>query len=181
MYSLGLGGWGQLGLGDIWRRMLSPECVAELQDKWVLCVEVGENHSCAITDTNALFTWGKGDNWQLGQGDSKGRSLPKQVHFEKRFVLHVSAGSEHTLVELDDNSVWQFGYARRMLQGAENTYIVIAGPGKPVAAPNIRVRCPWSRMRGPNPDASEASEAGDSNSESDDTVFGWAMKKFRWV
>ena len=47
----------------------APTLVDGLTDKNVVCVVAGGEHSAAVTEDGALYTWGKGSYGRLGHGE----------------------------------------------------------------------------------------------------------------
>mmetsp|Transcript_38958 Transcript_38958/g.63691 ORF Transcript_38958/g.63691 Transcript_38958/m.63691 type:complete len:1180 (+) Transcript_38958:2-3541(+) len=74
LYSWGRNDYGQLGHGDI-DRQLTPKKVEFFAKMKVIGCECGGWHSCAITDTQQVFMFGKNDEGQLGIG-----SMDKEPH-----------------------------------------------------------------------------------------------------
>jgi alpha-tubulin suppressor-like RCC1 family protein len=85
-------------------------------------VACGWWHSALITDTGALWTWGCGQQSQLGHGDSINRSQPALVSLDHLLadasaeqqsaglaVADVSLGWTHSLALLADGRVIVFG------------------------------------------------------------------------
>jgi len=58
-------------------------------------IACGNYHSLAVTDDDALYSWGCGVDGQLGHGDYETIQLPKRVNIPK--VYQVSGGSSHTM------------------------------------------------------------------------------------
>lgn len=48
----------------------TPTLVTALEGKNVVNIAAGSNHSAAVTDEGALYTWGKGSYGRLGHGES---------------------------------------------------------------------------------------------------------------
>ncbi len=65
----------------------------------------GGSHSLATTRDNKLFTWGKGRNGQLGQGDQVAsvaayRTQPVQIA-SVGVVTSIAAGKDHSCVVVE--------------------------------------------------------------------------------
>ena len=48
-----------------------PEIVPALVGHRIIAVSCGQYHTCAVSDRGDVFTWGKGEMGQLGQGEAK--------------------------------------------------------------------------------------------------------------
>ena len=78
LFSFGCGGSGQLGRGDAVHQP-QPKRVAALAKERVVSVAAGNYHSLALTVEGALFSFGSGEEGQLGHGDWATQLQPKQV------------------------------------------------------------------------------------------------------
>ena len=77
VFTWGGGECGVLGLGDVWTDMLVPTLVGgELQNKVVVQVAAGDEHSSCVTEDDSVYTWGKNDEGQLGQEGVDDANLP---------------------------------------------------------------------------------------------------------
>ena len=65
----------------------------------------------AVTQGGKLFVWGDGQAGQHFLGDTDSRLVPTQVGgaLDGATVVDVSGGAEHSLVSLDDGTVWGCG------------------------------------------------------------------------
>jgi len=86
------------------------QCVAVGCESGERFVEVtaGENHTCALGITGALYCWGKNDKGQLGLGDLIERLEPTPVE-EAAGWETVAAGWKHTCAQKRDNTTWCWG------------------------------------------------------------------------
>ena len=80
-----------------------------LQGKDIVQVAAGRRHSVALTREGELYTWGGGHYGALGHGSRKDCPEPTLVQGFRSPVIHVSAGSDHTVVLLADGKVFAFG------------------------------------------------------------------------
>lgn len=63
-------------------------------------------HSCALTSTGAVYTWGLGEGGRLGHGDSLDRAFPSRVEgLAGHVVAAVAAGGHHTLALTSSGAV----------------------------------------------------------------------------
>lgn len=73
----------------------------------VVQVVANKYHSCAVTSTGEVFTWGHGRGGKLGHGDEAPRAEPCLVTAlcrslqSKKHIRHVAAGENHTLALSD--------------------------------------------------------------------------------
>jgi len=110
VWSWGDGGYGQLGHGDQQEQQL-PKKIEALSGRRVVAVSAGYFHSLATTADGAVWSWGDGDDGQLGHGDEQHQLLPKEVEaFAGQRVAAVSAGGSHSLAITADGAVWSWGF-----------------------------------------------------------------------
>ncbi|KAI8568714.1 hypothetical protein RHMOL_Rhmol02G0222000 [Rhododendron molle] len=120
-YSWGNNNHGQLGLGDTNTRF-QPEVVAKFNESstWAVhAVACGAFHTALLavddraSDTlrSVCWTFGLGDNGQLGHGTTKSASLPEQVKGlpQNVFLNSVDCGLFHTSVVSMAGDVWSWG------------------------------------------------------------------------
>ena len=81
-----------------------------------------------MTAAGEVFTWGIGEDGQLGHGDRDAKDIPTPVlgELRGRVVVRVSAGSEHTAAVMADGALytWGLGQSGRLGHGDEQTKLV---------------------------------------------------------
>ena len=77
LWSWGYNDYGQLGLGDEDISRSSPVQIGSVTD-WN-SVDSGYYYVSAIKTDGSLWSWGRGDDGQLGHGAETPRSSPEQV------------------------------------------------------------------------------------------------------
>jgi alpha-tubulin suppressor-like RCC1 family protein len=99
--------FGQLGLGDIVNR--SSLTKMNTFGKIPIFISGGLYHTIVLMDDHTL--WGTGDNsfGQLGLGDIVNRSSLTKINTGVRTPISVSCGIQHTIVLMDDNTLWGTG------------------------------------------------------------------------
>lgn len=86
-----------------------PSLISELPySKEVAC---GGYHTCVLTNSGELYTWGSNENGCLGIGSSDVIHLPQKVQgpFLKSSVSHVSCGWKHTAA-ISEGRVFTWGW-----------------------------------------------------------------------
>ena len=106
--AFGEGSNGQLGLGN----RLSPKVptqVSFFKGKVPKAVACGEDHTVVVC-TDAVYTFGSGEDGQLGLGDNEDRLIPSPVPgLSGQGVTAVACGSHHTAV-VSNGSLFTFGW-----------------------------------------------------------------------
>nr|XP_057908425.1 alsin isoform X2 [Doryrhamphus excisus] len=104
VWSWGHGDQGQLGHGDNLDRS-QPLCIKSLNNKEVVRVAAGAQHSLALTAQSQLFSWGSNRHGQLGHMESPS-SVPRQAKLSEGIrVWDASAGERHSLLLADGDCV----------------------------------------------------------------------------
>ena len=113
VYTCGYGTSGQLGSGDD-ADILAPQLISSLVFKGDPVVQVcaGHEHTAVLTLSGKVFTFGLGENGQLGHGSRYNWYTPKMV--DEFFalgsrVVQIAAASNHTIARLADGRVASFG------------------------------------------------------------------------
>ncbi|AEO64356.1 uncharacterized protein THITE_2110432 [Thermothielavioides terrestris NRRL 8126] len=107
LYVCGIGRGGRLGLGDENTRFTYTPVQGPFADRRVVQVALGQNHSMAIDDTGALWTWGNNAQCQLGytlpepvkKDEDPISTVPRQVFgpLKKEVIIGIAASSIHSV------------------------------------------------------------------------------------
>ncbi|ETW01763.1 hypothetical protein, variant 2 [Aphanomyces invadans] len=121
VYTWGRRDNGQLGLGREWLHLeietdgvsaftptrIEPESFG--MEK-VVQISAGAFHTAAITESGAVYTWGKEDYGMLGVGHTADIHVPRKVaYFDKEPARVVSCGGWHTAVVTRAGAAFVFG------------------------------------------------------------------------
>ena len=124
VYAWGRGEFGQLGLGHD-NNETEPRLIDTLaQQGAVLTLAAGENHSLACLDSGEVWSWGYGQQGQLGHGEGKNEKLPKLLSFFTQrniAVVQVAAGWRHSLALTVDSHVYSWGHGDKGQLGHGDT------------------------------------------------------------
>lgn len=125
VWSCGQNSYGELGLGDATMRKSFAK-VSCLDDKRVVSIGAGNEHSLFVTQEGKLLTAGYNDNGQCGMGSPQQVRLPTVIaalEGEDIAQVHVYNGCEHTLAVTRDGKIFSFGYNYR---GQVNIIFMVA-------------------------------------------------------
>ncbi len=114
--SFGTGQYGALGHGYNAAKQL-PDClkptfIEALSQVTCTSVAAGELHSAAITVDGDVYTWGDGFCGQLGHGDKRPITVPKQVTtggLDDECISNITCGSRHTIAITEDGECYTWG------------------------------------------------------------------------
>lgn len=116
VWAWGNGDVGQLGNGQTGSSAV-PVAVSvpvAWSGRSVVSVVAGGAHSLAVLNDGSVWAWGFSGLGQLGNGPAGNSSVPVAVTappgWSGRTVASVAAGLYHSLILLDDGSVWAWGY-----------------------------------------------------------------------
>jgi hypothetical protein len=107
LYVCGIGRGGRLGLGDENTRFTYTPVQGPFADRRVVQIALGQNHSMAIDDSGALWTWGNNAQYQLGyalpepvkKDEDPISTVPRQVFgpLKKEVIVGIAASSIHSV------------------------------------------------------------------------------------
>ena len=109
MYSFGDNKHGQLGQGDVARR-LTPALVPGLSTLRVSQVSCGRSHTAFVCSEGDLFTFGLGLYGQLGHGTLTDEPSPRRVTGVGGPAASVSCGDLHTILLRGDGRALSCGF-----------------------------------------------------------------------
>jgi len=95
--------------------------------KEVIGAAAGTNHTAAWTEEGELFTFGYGDEGQLGHGGGVNELVPKLVEaLAGKNVVGAAAGNTHTVVWTETGELFTFGYGNtgKLGHGGEGLELV---------------------------------------------------------
>ncbi|XP_047317811.1 PH, RCC1 and FYVE domains-containing protein 1 [Impatiens glandulifera] len=110
VFSWGEESGGRLGHG-VDSDVLQPKLIDTLSNINIELVACGENHTCAVTLSGDLYTWGNGHFGLLGHGNEVSHWVPKRVNgpLEGIHVSSISCGPWHTAVVTSAGQLFTFG------------------------------------------------------------------------
>ncbi|KAG8371016.1 hypothetical protein BUALT_Bualt13G0043200 [Buddleja alternifolia] len=110
IFSWGEESGGRLGHG-VDSDVLHPKLIDTLSNTNIELVACGEYHSCAVTLSGDLYTWGDGHMGLLGHGNEVSHWVPKRVNgpLEGIHVSSISCGPWHTAVVTSAGQLFTFG------------------------------------------------------------------------
>ncbi|KAL3828230.1 hypothetical protein ACJIZ3_017032 [Penstemon smallii] len=110
IFSWGEESGGRLGHG-VDSDVLHPKLIDSLSNSNIELVACGEYHSCAVTLSGDLYTWGDGHLGLLGHGNEVSHWVPKRVNgpLEGIHVSSISCGPWHTAVVSSAGQLFTFG------------------------------------------------------------------------
>lgn len=97
---------GQLGHGSNLRSS-TPQQIKSLTD--ISSISCGGNHSIAINKKGKMFSWGRNEHGQLGNGNYQSYDVPQEINFKSHLVSQVSCGIYHTVVLTQEGKIFTFG------------------------------------------------------------------------
>ena len=107
VYTWGYNSFGQLGIGNTSTRFL-PQLVTALARPAVQ-ITTGGNHTSALLDDGAMWTWGFNGDGELGDGTTTSRTLPARVSTGLSKTVDIVAAPHHTLALSGDTALRAWG------------------------------------------------------------------------
>lgn len=110
IYSFGTGEYGQLGCGDIKTQFQPKKVESVLENHKVQFIACGAMHCAAITNNGEMYTWGKGEDGQLGIGTKENQFIPTVVHtLHNESIVTCALGMWHTMALTREGRVYVWG------------------------------------------------------------------------
>lgn len=115
VYAFGCNEYGQLGVGDNEERRSMVPLALSRREK-IAKVAAGGSFAVVLTEKGRVYTWGRNNAGQLGQGDFRDRNAPAIVSaggLEKVTVADVAAGSDFVVALTRSGQIWCWGSNER--------------------------------------------------------------------
>jgi len=112
LFSFGKNTYGQLGItGANAYKEAKPALVSLSKLSQPLIFEAGEDHWAMVTKNNQIWTWGYGNDGQLGHDNKNSLNTPKQIK-GKNDVIDCSWGGGHSGYVTKSGELFMFGRGR---------------------------------------------------------------------
>eukprot|EP00802_Teleaulax_amphioxeia_P010570 Tamp_10598.p1 GENE.Tamp_10598~~Tamp_10598.p1 ORF type:complete len:395 (+),score=-2.64 Tamp_10598:603-1787(+) len=111
VFAWGNGDDGQLGLGKKQSKLSPTQVMGALAKVHVAMVACGFHHTAALTDQGRVWTWGLGEEGQLGHGDRSCKLEPTLVEgpLQTVTILMTACGNGHTTAVTASGAVYSWG------------------------------------------------------------------------
>lgn len=117
VYVWGDNKFGQLGTGSL-KSVYDPTPLDELYREKVVDISCGDNYAGAVTEDGKVYTWGFGNEGQLGHGDKSDQFLPRKINLSSK-ISRISCGGAHTALLTDNGKLFMMGRGREGQLGRE--------------------------------------------------------------
>ncbi|KAJ0400988.1 hypothetical protein P43SY_003542 [Pythium insidiosum] len=109
LFAWGKNDYGQLGTGDN-RAQIEPRLIEALAGVSIVSVATKGSHVLARTSDGQVYTWGRGDEGQLGHGDRLSTAQPRLVQALARQRVHlICAGRSHSVAVTSEGAIYSWG------------------------------------------------------------------------
>ncbi|KAJ3434582.1 regulator of chromosome condensation [Anaeramoeba flamelloides] len=109
VYTCGNGYSGQLGHGFL-DSFSTPKRVDALMNKKIRKVACGSNHTLALTYDGEVYSWGRGQDGQLGHGNLSQSLTPRKIEaISKAGIIDIAAGDTHSAAISSTGEVYTWG------------------------------------------------------------------------
>ncbi|QWB99390.1 hypothetical protein KHQ88_04290 [Mycoplasmatota bacterium] len=121
VFTFGVNAYGQLGNGEInnpWEETIyTPQDITdafELEDDYIVKIDLGNNHSMALSAYGQVFAWGDNEYGQLGIGDEDEQvlepmNITDQFDLDEDQIIDIEVGYNHSGVLSETGRVFVFG------------------------------------------------------------------------
>jgi hypothetical protein len=102
---------GHGALNDVDFSVSTPMLLPSMVGIRINSVSAGEGFGVAVSAAGNVYTWGEGDNGQLGHGDEDSRLIPKQVRaLAGHRICSVATSFSHCLAVTERGEVFSWGW-----------------------------------------------------------------------
>mmetsp|Transcript_58175 Transcript_58175/g.115467 ORF Transcript_58175/g.115467 Transcript_58175/m.115467 type:complete len:913 (-) Transcript_58175:296-3034(-) len=109
LFSFGNGDSGRLGHGDNTMHK-TPKLVEILRDRDIVNFACGHRHTLALSSDGKVWSWGYGNDGQLGLGDYQLQTMPQQIkHLDRENVIAIAAGDKHSVALTSGGEIYAWG------------------------------------------------------------------------
>lgn len=119
VWTYGENNYGQLGAGNV----PSNDNVQKISfenDVKIVQIAVGENISVALDENGQVWTWGRNDNYQLGNNSQELSNIPVKVELPNK-VVKIAAGYHQVFAITEENRLYAWGLNTSGELGVGNT------------------------------------------------------------
>lgn len=110
LWGFGSNKYGQLGIGSLDEKKVKPQILPFWKDKKIKQISCGSWHSMVILENGECYSFGRGEDGQLGLGDKNNKDTPTLISGLKGLkVVGGSLGSWHSLALIEDGSLYSWG------------------------------------------------------------------------
>jgi E3 ubiquitin-protein ligase HERC4 len=110
VFSWGSNKYGQLGLRATVLANSSPQEVVALLGLPILHIAAGDAHSMVVSQSGAVYGWGRNTFGQLGVGHEKDTPEPTELStLRTQRVKYISCGETHSAALTEDGGLFTFG------------------------------------------------------------------------
>ena len=120
VYSWGYNGTGGLGHGDTDHLLFPKKIESTFGHLKIIAISAGSFHSLVLDNAGKVYSFGRNDMGQLGQGDTDTRRVPTKIPGLTN-IRAISAGGYHSLVLDNARNVYSFGLGEKGQLGHGNT------------------------------------------------------------
>jgi len=116
VYTWGFNAVGQLGNGSVTDSNfpVAVDTSGVLSGKTITQVAAGYYHSIALASDGTVYTWGRNNFGQLGNGNNTNSNVPVAVNtsgeLSGKTIIKVASGGHHSIALSSDGTVYTWGY-----------------------------------------------------------------------
>ena len=102
---------GKSGTGIFDDYLMTPNLVLIDENETITEVAVGNDHKCALTETNRVYCWGNNNYGQALFSHSGSVNTPYLVEFDDEIIpVSISGKYDHTCILNNNGAVYCWGY-----------------------------------------------------------------------
>ncbi|EQC36549.1 hypothetical protein SDRG_05998 [Saprolegnia diclina VS20] len=115
-------------MSDKERSVYYPTLLEHFGGSVITDFAAGENHALAVTEFGDVYSWGRGNDGELGHGDREALTTPQRIKgLEDQIVTNVACGNVHSIAATISGQVYMWGLLHDPNQPAEPTSSAASG------------------------------------------------------
>jgi alpha-tubulin suppressor-like RCC1 family protein len=118
IFTWGNNTYGQLGDGTTINKNIPTEITSQfglLPSENPIRISAGSNHNLLVTNLGRIFSWGKNNYGQLGDGTTDNRLFPREITNEfalnlDEIITEIYTGEDYSFVQTSQNRIYSWGF-----------------------------------------------------------------------
>ncbi|KAF0696772.1 Aste57867_12493 [Aphanomyces stellatus] len=140
VFAWGKNDYGQLGVGHHLETQLEPRLVDALSDIGITRIATRGSHVLAVSEDGAVYSWGRGDEGQLGHDTRESLHFPKRIP-DLHQIVAVACGRAHSVALSYHGAVYTWGSGEDGALGMLDLDAALSPIPLPISTSFVAITC----------------------------------------